>query len=325
MLNFERTETPSLYANFLTLENKEGASIVDPKITIRHVKDGLTIVDIFEQPMSFAIETLYYYKWNIPSMADLGVYTVEYQAIIDGEYAEANESFNIVEFGSLTIGCDLYYTDADKVAAYLGVEATDIQEDWLAWASRYIDFYTGQKFCQTTSYELYDIDRPNESTLMLDHFPIIDVLQVTNDGTVMDMGDIAVYRDEGFIKIKDIYTRKASRILETGSFVMGRQSVEVIYKHGYNNIPKQVEWAATVLAASIAAPSLTQSGTLSVGDVVEEEIGDYRRKKSVEESGSTSFSTNIENSKNVNKRLEEDVFSAKTVLRLYRGKDMRAV
>jgi len=71
MLNLQRGTSQNLYANFLTLESKEGAVIVDPIITIRHVdSSGNPVVDINEQPMSLAIETLYFFKWTIPVDSD---------------------------------------------------------------------------------------------------------------------------------------------------------------------------------------------------------------------------------------------------------------
>ena len=326
MLKFERGTSQNLYSNFLTLEGKEGAVITDPKITIRHVdSSGNLVVDINEQPLTLAIETLFFFKWTIPGDTDLGIYTVEYEANIDGEDAEANEQFQIIEFEGDEI-CDEGYTTKELVATFLGVTPDKIEQDWIDWTTQYISVFTCQKFCPATVTEKYDIDRLKESTLMLDNYPILDLLEIKNDGTIIALKDIAVYEDEGILKIKDNFITQASSILEAGFFVRGVQTVEVTYKYGYTNTPKDVEWAATVLTASIGVTSLTQSGAISVGDVIEEEIGEYRRRKSTEESGSTSFSSlNIEKSKSVNDRIEEDIFNAKNVLRMYRDRKMRAV
>ena len=326
MLELQRGTSQNLYANFLTLESKEGAVITDPIITIRHVdSSGTPVVDINEQPMSLAIETLYFFKWTIPVDADLGVYSIEYEATIDGEYAEANEQFQIVEDIDDEV-CDEPYTTKEKVGAFLGVDANKIDADWIAWTTQYIETFTCQRFCIITTTEKIDIESLNERTLMLDNYPILELLEIKNDGTVIDLNDIAVYEDEGFLKIKDAFIISSSTVLESGFFVRGVQKVEVTYRYGYKDIPKDIEWAATVLAASIGVTSLTQSGSISVGDVIEEEIGEYRRRKSTEESGSTAFSSlNIENSKTVNDRIEEDIFSAKNVLRMYRDRKMRAV
>lgn len=325
MLRFERGTSQNLYTNFLTLENKEAVVITDPKITIRHVdSSGNTVVDINEQPLTLAIETLFFFKWTIPTDTDLGIYTVEYEGIVDGESAEANEQFQIIEFEGDEI-CDEPYTTKEKVAAYLGVSADKIEDDWLLWTTEYIQTYTCQKFCPITVKELYDVDNNGESTLMLDNYPILELIELKNDGIVLDLNDIAVYNDEGFLKIKENFITRASTILETGFFTRGRQTIEVNYKFGYINIPKEIEWAATVLTSTIAARSLIQTGIISVGEVIEEEIGEYRRRRSSEETKAENFSTNIEGSKNIKDRLEEDVFSAKNVLRMYRDRKMRAI
>ena len=40
MESYERGNEHTLYANFLTLEGKEASTVVDPKITIRHIDSG---------------------------------------------------------------------------------------------------------------------------------------------------------------------------------------------------------------------------------------------------------------------------------------------
>ena len=131
MLKFERVTSVNLYANFLTLESKEATAVVDPKITIKHIHTGgSTIIDINEQPMTFAVETMYYFKWVIPLVQDTGMYTVEYEATVDGEYAEANETFEVIEYEGDEI-CDTTLTTAAKVASYLGVDSSNIETDWL--------------------------------------------------------------------------------------------------------------------------------------------------------------------------------------------------
>ena len=83
----------TFYCTFLTLENKEPTTVVNPKITIRHIDDTFTVVtDINEADMVLLDETTYYFKWNIPIDAFIGTYNVECQATADGEYAETNET-----------------------------------------------------------------------------------------------------------------------------------------------------------------------------------------------------------------------------------------
>lgn len=320
---YERGQIINLYANFLTIDGQEAGTVENPKITIKHVdSNGVLVTDVTEVPMFFAVETLYYFKWPIPSDADLGEYVVEYEATIDGEYAEANEVIQIAEDTTDDICGD--YTTADNVAAYLGVEATDIEDIWITWATRYIELYTCQKFCAATTTEKYDIDMPNEEILQLDHYPVLEVIELKDDGEVVPLTDYLVYKEEGYIKFADEFTGTELNLLQPGPFTYGRQRVEVTYRYGRTEIPKEIEWAATVLAASIATTSLKNKGTISSGEVIEEEIGEYRRRKSTDDS-STNFSNTIEESKNIDDRLVHDVFSAKNILELYRDKKMRAI
>jgi hypothetical protein len=319
MLEYQKGTSVNLYANFLTLENKEAVSIVDPKVTVRHVNSGGTVVvDINEQPMTSAIETLYFFKWTIPLTADVGVYTVEYEAIIDGEYAEANESFQVNEFVSDT--CEVPLTTAEKVAEYLGVDASNIKDYWIEWVTAYIEKYTCQHFCPITVTEKYDITKGQE-VLLLDNYPILDLIEVIDNNVSINTNSFLIYEDEGVLKtdVESEYTGAITR------FTSGRQKVHVTYKFGYVNVPKDIEWAATVLASSIASASLTSSGIISGGSVIEEEIGEYRVKRSSDSTTTTSFSSSVEGSKEIGDRLEEDVFSAKNVLRMYRDRKMRAI
>ena len=153
MLRFERGTSQNLYANFLSLEGNEAAVITDPKVTIRHVdSSGNPVVDINEQPLTLAIETLFFFKWTIPVDADLGVYSIEYEATVNLEYAEANEQFQIVEDIDDEV-CDEPYTTKEKVGAFLGVSADKIDADWIAWTTQYIETFTCQKFCIVTTRE----------------------------------------------------------------------------------------------------------------------------------------------------------------------------
>lgn len=327
MLQYGQGNMATFYANFLTIDGKEPTSVVNPVITIRHIDGTNTLVtDINEQPMTFATESLYYFKWNIPVGADLGEYTAEFQATVDGEYAEANEEFQVVSpgAGAGAMPCG-NYTTAEKVANYLGVDVSSIQEDWLEWATAYIETYTCQRFCPTTVTEKYDIEYPSQEMLFLDHYPILSVTELKDDGDVVPPTDYLVYEDIGKIAFADEFTGTEINLLQPGPFTYGRQRVEVTYIHGYANVPKEIEWAATVLTAYIGSTALRQSGTLNVGDVIEEEIGEYRRRKSESTSGSTSFDLSTEGAEEVEGRLEEDVFSAKNVLRMYRNRKMRAV
>lgn len=216
------------------------------------------------------------------------------------------------------------YTTAQQVADYLNVDVVNIKTEWLEWSTAYIETFTCQRFCEVTVTEKYDIESTNQEELMLDNYPIISIIELKDDGVALLTTDFLIYEDTGFIKLADEFTG-TSNLLQPGPFTFGRQKVEVNYIYGYTVVPKDIEWAATVLTSSMASTALKQSGIISGGAVIEEEIGEYRVRRSEDQTSSISFDLNVEGSKNVNDRLEEDVFSAKNVLRMYRDRKMRAV
>jgi len=319
MESYERGQEHTLYANFLTLEGKEAGTVVDPKLTIRHIDSSNNVItDVNAVAMTFAVETMYYYKWDVPSSADLTEYTVEYSATVDGEYAEANETIRIIDSSTGTSGT--LYTSKTKVSSYLGVDAALIQDDWIEWATYYVDLYANCIFREKTVTEKYDINRAGDSVLFLDHFPVISVTEIINgrDGDVMSTDDYLIYEDEGIIKLADDFV---GNIYNVGAFIKGRQSVEVTYKYGRSVVPNEVEWATTVIASNIAFTSLVNSGAIRFGNITEEQIGEYRYR----EGSQSSIQDEISNAQKVAGRLEEDVFSAKNVLRIYRTRKMRVV
>jgi hypothetical protein len=94
---FTRGSIEDYICSFLTLENKEPTTIVDPKITIRHIDDAFVVqTDINEAAMTLMAENTYYFRWNIPVTAYVGTYNVECQAIVDGEYTERNETILVL-------------------------------------------------------------------------------------------------------------------------------------------------------------------------------------------------------------------------------------
>jgi hypothetical protein len=94
---YERSDTVVLYHTFLTIEDKEPSTVINPRITIRHINNSdVLITDVNEATMFLVAESTYYYKWVVPSDAFIGNLSVEFQAVCDGEYQEENELIQIV-------------------------------------------------------------------------------------------------------------------------------------------------------------------------------------------------------------------------------------
>lgn len=97
-LIYKRGTTITYYCSFTTLDNKEPTTIVDPKITIRHIdSSNILVTDVNEAAMTLASENTYFYKWAISTGADLGEYTIECEALVDTEYAEDNQNVQVIE------------------------------------------------------------------------------------------------------------------------------------------------------------------------------------------------------------------------------------
>jgi len=94
---YERGDIAVLYHTFLTIEDKEPSTVINPRITIRHINGSdVLITDVNEASMFLVAETTYYYKWFVPSDAFIGNHAIEFSADCDGEYQEENEVIQIV-------------------------------------------------------------------------------------------------------------------------------------------------------------------------------------------------------------------------------------
>lgn len=168
------------------------------------------------------------------------------------------------------------YTTAAKVAAIIkGAVEGDIDADWISFADSYIDTFCGIDFNKHTDVEEEkDIVNTHTDVLIMDGFPIISVSKLDDNGTEIAAADYEVYKDEGIIKLaRDEYWCNFEGY---GYFTKGRKTVTVTYTYGYESVPTDIEYCATVLAAQIARSALDL--TTGAGDVVGETMGDYSIK-----------------------------------------------
>jgi hypothetical protein len=270
-LQFTRGTRATLFANFLTVAGTEPVSLVNPKITIRHIDPdtGLLVVDVNEAAMTIAAETLAYYNWDIDASAHVTTYDVEYEATIDGEYVESSQNVQVLSSYVSAAGAAGYTTVA-AVAALLGVDESEIDPSWIDWATGYINTYTCRSFGPVEETQLLDIEEEDVDTIFLKHFPIISVTYVKNDGDTLDPSDYLIYNDIGVIRLRTV---EELTTVFYPYFTEGRQKVEVKYTHGYATIPHAIVYAATLIVARIAKHHLT--GQTS-GDIAEKQIGDTR-------------------------------------------------
>lgn len=280
-LIFHRGTTQTLWANFLSGSGEEAGTVSDAKITIRHydATTGLVVTDIDQAAMTLGEETLYYYRWNIPSTAQEGNYIVEYEGVVDSVSIESTQEV-YVSFTVLDSTGTAYTTQA-MVAGMLGIDESAVDMNWIYWATEFIDTYTCRSWNAQTVTEKFDIEDTNTNALKLEKYPIISVEYVKDDGVTLGTGEYLIYNDIGMIKLpEDTYL--SSSIFSSGYFTQGRQKVEVRYSFGDTAIPYDIQLAATMLAAKF--------GKISTGptaaDVTEKEIGDTRIRYAAQSSPS---------------------------------------
>lgn len=93
---FRRGNVEDIIVTFLTLENKEPNSVVNPIITIRYIDSSYNLVTVInEAPLVLLAETTYYFRWAIPEDCYIGTFNCEFEALIDGEYSESNSTILI--------------------------------------------------------------------------------------------------------------------------------------------------------------------------------------------------------------------------------------
>ena len=96
MSTYKRGTEITHYCSYITIEGKEPSTISSPTITIRHVDESLTLItDVNEAVLLLAAENVYFYKWDIPAGAYIGNYNIECSAVLDGSYAESNETIRV--------------------------------------------------------------------------------------------------------------------------------------------------------------------------------------------------------------------------------------
>lgn len=281
-MGFPRGTTQTIWANFLSDTGEEAATITGAKVTIKHFNPTTSSVDIDvnEAALTFADETLYYYRWAIPSDAQEGVYTVESEAIVDGVLIESTQDVYVTITTDLGAGSTAYTTTA-LVANLLGVDASEIDDDWIYWATQFIDTYTCRSWSSHISTEKFDIEHTLISEIKLEHYPILSIDYVKNDGIALDIDDYLVYEDIGMIKLPDD-TYISSSLFSAGYFTQGKQKVEIKYTWGATTVPYDIQLAATLLAAKFGKVKFGPGAS----DITEKQIGDTRVRYAAQSSPS---------------------------------------
>lgn len=159
------------------------------------------------------------------------------------------------------------YTDKTNIENYMLVEidgSFDTQVDeWIRTIEEYIEHETNKDFAKsddTATDRVYDGD--GTQTLRIDPAKEVVGVKLSPTGTAIDTDQYVLYPANQTVKDKI----KLKNIV----FPTGDQNIVVKAKYGLENVPRDIEFAATVLVAGII-----QNAWQSEGEVQSMTIGRY--------------------------------------------------
>lgn len=270
---YAQGDTAILYANFLELSGGEPTTLVNPRVTVKHLESGVETIDVNNQSLTHITGNEYYYEWDISASAYITDYFVVYSATIDGEYAEATEVIKIISAQEAVLGgIGSHYTTKDAVLDLMGpnyVEA-DIKDSFLTFADSYIDALVKTQFRSITVTEKYDVETETQDTIFLKNYPIVSIDYVKDGVNTIDSNDYAIYNEEGYIRL---HWQHDWRLVDEPYFTRGLQQVEIKYTYGYATVPGLISFLATLLVAELV--DMSKSSAVGGKELKSEDIGAY--------------------------------------------------
>jgi len=155
------------------------------------------------------------------------------------------------------------YTTTDLVSQATGGEvlAAEVVPEWIQQAREEIDRYSG--FCFTSLNKVDVLDGNGLTTIFLECFPVIELLEITLDGQDLPLNNVVLNARTGSL-------RRCNR----GVWPEGCQNITISYIHGHRLVPPLVQKIATLLVAKTALAA--KNGAL----VDSESIGDFSQTRS---------------------------------------------
>lgn len=165
-----------------------------------------------------------------------------------------------------------YCTKAQIISLLRNVDECEIQQTWIDWATSEIESYTGVVFGQELEVtEFYDIDKEGQDSVILEHYPVTEIVYVKDNGETVATTDYMLYEKDGIVALRVDTVLNA--LFDVPYFTKGRQMVEVKYKWGYLEVPSEIQLVCALFAADLALGKLKKS--ISEAEVEGEKIGEY--------------------------------------------------
>jgi len=165
-----------------------------------------------------------------------------------------------------------YCTKAQVVSLLRNVTECEIEQTWIDWATSEIDNYTGTVFGNEVEVEeFYDIDKEGQDSVILERYPVTDIVYVKDDGETVADTDYMLYKKDGIIALRVDTVLNA--LFDVPYFTKGRQMVEVKYKYGHADVPQEIQMVCALLTADLALGKLKKE--ISEQELEGEKIGEY--------------------------------------------------
>lgn len=168
------------------------------------------------------------------------------------------------------------YTTSAIVLKYLNftldADKQSLLPDWITAVSNFIENYTDREFNAAASATRH-FDGDGSREFIIDDFDGTPTVIILNqDGTTFQ--ELTEGQNQDYITFPYNKNRKYKLILKPtstiGAFFRGKKNIKVVADFGFpDNVPKDIELAATMLIAEIAKNS--SKG----GSVQSESLGDY--------------------------------------------------
>jgi hypothetical protein len=182
-------------------------------------------------------------------------------------------------------------TTLQKVKDYSLIEIESayesVVEEYIDAVTAYIERYTGRIFTTDTIATERVFDGTDTGEIFIDD--AVEITEVKDNGNLIDPVNYRLYPANRLPKTRIILPRY--------NFSIGAQNITVKAKWGYGAVPKDLEFAATVMVAGIINSQQVKS---SGGEISSETIGRY----------SVSYAQGSSQS--------HDFSNAKSILKMYR-------